>query len=1213
MKCLFMGISFGPIKKYITNLVGQLRREAKMSKNNKQLSNSFSTGSGGGHFEAHVQASFVALMLTGGYAPCLPCWRITEIKLQGKIDGYNTDDLIVFVDKTDSKERRRLLGQVKHSIHITQNDRVFSEVIQAVWNDFNNSRVFTKGKDIIALITGPLSATDFHNVQWLLSQARHTKNADEFYRNVEQANFSPTKSGEKLKVIQHHLKLANNNVEVSKDEIYYFLNHFHLLGYDLGKDVGVVLSLLHSHISQFNQQYPQWAWSRVVDIVQTWNQDAGTITPEKLPEDLKEAFKQPSFAHIPTELTVTQHEPAKTNWSQHQHATDLALVNLVGAWNEKNEADIDILIRVITESYSTWVPKAREILQLSDSPFKLRNGLWMIMERASLWDALGSRIFDQNLDAFKDSVVSVLTERDPSFELPKKDRYAASIHGKVLNHSPALRKGLSEGLALLGSRPWALVNCSHGKAEVTAVLAIREIFKNADSVLWGSLNSLLPILAEAVPDEFLDAVENALHSKPCPFDDLFSQEGDGITGGNYMTGLLWALEGLAWDEKDLVRVCVILGELANHDPGGKWANRPANSLSTILLPWLPQTIASIEKRKVTVQTLCREWPDVAWKLIISLLPNQHQMSMGSYKPSWRNTIPEDWEKGVTDHEYWEQVSFYGELAVSMASYDTIMLEELIDHFNNLPKPAFDRLLEVLSSDAISGLPENERLSLWDRLTKFTSQHRRFSDAKWALSNDLLSSIEVIADKLAPSNPLNLYQHLFSDRDFDLYEENDNWEEQQKKLDERRQKAVEEILNLGGVNTIIKFAEAVESPGQVGHSLGRVADEDIDTVLLPAYLGVENPKLSIFIGGYVWSRHYINGWSWDDEIDKAGWSAGQISQFLSYLPFTKETWIRAAEWLGDSQGDYWLRTNVNPYQAKSDLDIAIEKLIEYGRPNAAINCLNRIRHAKQPINIGQCVRALLAALSSSEPSYSMDAYHIVELIKALQEIPEVVPDDLFRVEWAYLPLLDHHRRAAPKLLENRLASDPEFFCEVIRLIYRSKKSDVTTNEPSEETKAIATNAWRLLHEWCTPPGMQEDGSFNDAHFSSWLQRVKEICTESGHLEVALIYVGEVLIHCPSDTNGLWINHTVADALNARDAEDMRSGFRTGIFNSRGVHWVDPTGKPERELAEQYRQKAEDVENTGYQRFAVTLRSLSESYDREAERIVTEHKRDDKDDE
>ena len=69
--------------------------------------------------------------------------------------------------------------------------------------------------------------------------------------------------------------------------------------------------------------------------------------------------------------------------------------------------------------------------------------------------------------------------------------------------------------------------------------------------------------------------------------------------------------------------------------------------------------------------------------------------------------------------------------------------------------------------------------------------------------------------------------------------------------------------------------------------------------------------------------------------------------------------------------------------------------------------------------------------------------------------------------------------------------------------------------------------------------------------------------------------------------------------------MRNGFRTGTYNSRGVHWVDPTGKPEKELAEQFRSKAEEVENAGFQRFAATLRDLAEGYDREAQQIINEH--------
>lgn len=1176
----------------------------------KNLSNPFSTGGGGPHFEAHVQASFVALMLTGGHAPCLPCWPIKEIKLQGKIDGYDTDDLIVFVENPDNMERRRLLGNIKSSIAITQESSRFSAVIQAAWNDFNNPEVFTKGKDVIALITGPISATDAHNVQWLLNQARHTKNVDEFFLNQRRAYFSPPKSTEKLDVIQHHLKIANSGKEVSKDELYDFLNHFHLLGYDLGNEVGVVLSLLHSHISQFQQQYPQWVWSRVVDIVQTWNQDAGTITPGKLPEDLLEAFKQKAVTEMPEEFKATEENP-RTDWAQHPDATYLAFVALIGAWNEKSNCDLEAITQMLGIGYDAWLQKAREILHCPDSPLSLKNGIWKVVNRAELWDLLGSRILDQNLDTFRALAATVLKETDPAFELPTQERYAASIHGKVLECSSALRKGIAEGLAILGSQPDSCSNCSQGKAETTCVLVIREILSDADWALWGSLNSLLPALAEGAPSEFLGAVEKALRMTPSPFDELFAQEGNGITGGNYITGLLWALEGLAWDEQYLVRCSVVLGELASHDPGGQWSNRPSNSLATILLPWLPQTLASVDKRKVAVQTLLKEWPDIAWNLIIQLLPDQHRTSSGSHKPNWRKTIPDDWEKGVTHQEYWQQVSFYAELAVGAAGYDTARLSELIDHFDHLPKPTFDRLGEVLASQTISELPEDQRLLLWDRLTKFTNKHRRFSDAKWALPEEMITRIENVSEQLAPTNPLNLYKHLFTDRDFDLFEENGDWEEQRKKLDARRETAITEIFQQNGVEGVIRFAESVASPSQVGHSLGAMADEVIELTILPHFLDTTDNKHKALASGFIWRRHHIKGWEWCDNVDKSGWTPGQIGQFLAYLPFTKEAWDRTSEWLKENQDEYWCRTGANAYQADGDLAIAIERLIEHGRPHSAINCLDRMRHAKQAIDVDQCVRALLAALSSSEPTYTMDGYHIVELIKLLQSEPSVSQEDLFKVEWAYLPLLDHDRGAAPKLLESRLAGDPEFFCEAIRLIYRSKKEDQPSEEPAEDSKAIASNAWRLLHEWKTPPGSQKDEAFSAEHFNEWLQRVKTLCAESGHLEVALINIGEVLIHAPSDPDGLWIHQAVATALNDRDAEDMRDGFRTGTYNSRGVHWVDPTGKPENELAEQFRRKAEDVENAGFQRFAVTLRGLAESYEREAERVINEHKNRDDD--
>ena len=894
----------------------------------------------------------------------------------------------------------------------------------------------------------------------------------------------------------------------------------------------------------------------------------------------------------------------ETNWAQHPDASYLALAILIGSWQDKGPYDIEVVTQLFGISYEEWLKKAREILHCSASPLTLKNGIWSVVNRAELCNQLGSRILDQNLDMFRTLAITVLKEPDPAFDLPVEERYAASIHGKQLKYSSTLRNGIAEGLAIMSSHPHVFTNCSQGKSEATCVLVIRELFAGSDWVLWGSLNRVLPILAETAPSEFLDAVEKSMRLSPCPFDELFSQESTGITGNNYLTGLLWALEGIAWDEQYLVRVCVVLGELASHDPDGQWANRPSNSLVTIFLPWRPQTLASIGKRKVAIQTLFNEWPEVAWKLIIQLLPDQCQTSFGTHKPKWRMVIPDDGGKGVTDQEYLEQSSFYAEFAVAAAGKDPARLSTMINIFGSLTKPAFDQLLQILVSPIITELPEEERLSIWDHLTRFTNKHRRFADAEWALPDELVIHIEKVAEQLAPKNPFNLYQRLFTERDFDLYEDNDDWEKQRKILDSRRDAAILEIFKQDGIVGVIRFCKSTSLSGNIGRALGDIEDDIIEKTLLPHFLETPDNKLKELVSNFIWRRYHRYGWEWCDNIDKSDWSPRQLGEFLVCLPFIEETWNRTYEWLQTHEGEYWSRTAANPFQADNYPATAIDKLIEYGRPHAAINCLSIMRYAKKEINIVQCVKALRDAVSSSEPHHDMDGYNIIELIKFLQQDLTVNQGDLFNIEWAYVSLLNHDRGAAPKLLENRLANNHDFFCELIRLIYASDKEEQICKETSGESNVIR-NAFRLLSEWKTPPGTQQDGTFSKECFTDWLQSVKVSCSKSGHLDAALNHIGQVLVYTLPDPDGLWINRVVAAALNDRDADEMRIGFRKAKYNSRGAHWVDPTGKPERALAEQFRGKAEDIENAGFQRFAIILRELADDYEREAGWVISNH--------
>jgi len=897
--------------------------------------------------------------------------------------------------------------------------------------------------------------------------------------------------------------------------------------------------------------------------------------------------------------------PPYVNWDT---ARELAQAALAGQWNANNPADLRAVEEMLGKNYGEWIETLRVNALRSDSPLIQTDEWWRFVARGEAWNALGNRIADCDLDRFEATAVAVLSERDPKFDLPKDERFAACIHGKDLEHSSVLRKGIAETLALLGSRPKALSECSQGKAETTAVLVVRQLLNKASWERWASLDTHMPLLAEASPDEFLDAVESALVDlSSAPFHEIFAQEGTGGIGGwNYMSGLLWALESLAWCSDYLPRVSVILADIASIDPGGNWANRPANSLADIYLPWHVQTTAPFEKRKSAIGAVLKEQPEVGWSLLLALLPHSHGFTSGCHKPVWREFIPRDWKNSVLRSDYWEQITAFTELAVELAKQDSDKLVALIGRLSDLPKAAHESLLSHLSSYAVTGLAEGERLPIWEKLDEIVRQNRKFSDADWALPEEAIGNIEETSNLLAPSAPEFKYHHLFSDRDFDLFDEKGSYEEQRNRLDEARQAAVNEILSGAGFAGCLDFASKVASPYEVGRALGIVAPDETEAEILPVLLDSDDDFLARLVAGFVWARFWDRRVEWVDGVHCREWTTDHRVKFLTLLPFEDEIWERVTTHLGEaSEGLYWKDARVNPYGRNRDLSVAIEKLLTYGREGAAVMCIACSADDKGSLDESLATRALIAVLESEGGIAELDNYQAVNLIKRLQESGTADQDALFRIEWNFLPWLDRFSSGSPVTLEKRLAEDPAFFAEAVGLVFRSKHDEKEEPaEPDEKKQSLARNAYKLLTEWRRCPGLSDDGTLNAQAFSDWINEARRITEETGHAEVAQIQIGHVLIYAPSDPGDLWIHEAVATVLNYRDTEEMRSGFTTELFNHRGVHGFTH-GKEERELAAKNREKAEALDSKGFTRFGTAMREFAEQYDRQAER---EEKRD-----
>lgn len=894
-------------------------------------------------------------------------------------------------------------------------------------------------------------------------------------------------------------------------------------------------------------------------------------------------------------LRCLQGLSAMPEWAQMSDASEIAIAMLLGGWVESIPGDCAAVEGIVGKQYGEWISVVRNITSSTSTPLQLRNGIWHMTSRFESWQLLGRLLFDDTVWRFKEFAVSVLREPDPALDLEPDQRFAASVYGKERLHSSRLRKGLAETLALMGTFPNALSSCVDGTRDSISRSAVKEILADCNWALWASLNDVLPLLAEAAPDAFLDAVDSAIHSDSGAFNGVFAQEDPGAMGRTYITGVLWGLETLAWEPAYLVQACRVLADLAAIDPGGNWANRPSNSMTTILLPWLPQTCATTEKRHAAVRLVAKRQPDVGWKLLISLLPENHSSSSGAHKPIWRPFIPEDWTQGVLRSQHWEDVLFYSNFALEMAGNDVERLSLLVDGYFNLPIEARQKLRERMSSEGVQALSEDLRFRLWQALNHLTTNHRRFADSEnWKVPEGSLEELDVISDLLRPTAPEVRHKRLFAGNDFDLYEETDNFEEQEAKLAVRRQEAVGEIYSAGGKELLIAFTKEVGEPWRVGSALGSLGQPEYDQWILPALLKADENSLVQFAGGYVWGRYRAAGWQWVDSLPLSDWSNAELGQFFTFLPFCEETWKRVASSMAADESAYWQKASANPYEATGGLVSALEKLVGYDRPDVAIRCMQMMLHKTKTLPSDVAVKALLAL----NANHRLDAYAIGTVLSYLQKNAPEKEKEIRGIEWKFMPFLGRFNNGQPVFLSRWLAEDPDFFCEVMQTLYRSKKAEEDRLEPSEEAKSKARTAYHLLDEWKLPPGSLSDGTFSAEALTQWVNAVKAKCIESGHWEVAENQIGQVLCYAPVDEEGLWLD-SVCGILDRDGHDRMRSGITMEIRNGRGVYTPDG-GKWETAAAEEWEKKADRAENKGFALVAQELRRLATSYRHDAER-------------
>lgn len=895
-------------------------------------------------------------------------------------------------------------------------------------------------------------------------------------------------------------------------------------------------------------------------------------------------------------------------WAKPENAAPLLPLVLLGAWSDRSEEDRKLVERFTGQSYSEIQKLATRWINQPDAPIRLVEGIYSFVSREDSWRLLSPFFTKDLLDSFGKIALEILGEDDPRFDMPAEERYLAGVRKILPRFSPQVREGIAETIALLGARG---DNTPQGAAEGAswrAAVLVRQVLEDASSKRWFSLAYVLPLLAEAAPDEFLSALETQLRQESPAVAALFEKNADGLFSSSRHTSLMWALEHLAWDASHLSRVALILADLISIDTGGRTHPRPAGVLHDIFRFWYPQTGATIDERLQVLDLLAKRKPEVAWNVLTALVAQGQDTASPGSKPRWRE-YDSSQIKAITYGDIDRQVDWAARRIVSLASTETTKWQILLKDFARLPVVIRDAAIQWLDAVDPESLERSVRIQIWEGLRHLVREHRFFHDAFWALPPAKVNELAAIEMKWAPNDPIVRNKWLFGYGGHIEFGDADTpYEERERMIRESQLAATKEIFDSKGLNGLLELSAVASAPHLVGVMAAELELVKQWEQIVPAKLLPIDGTDRMFALAYVGKRIGIEGHSFIENLGLEDWSIEAVAEFALAMNFQRKTWEMLRRRRPEAEGIYWNR--VNPYAGHlpvDELEEAARCLLKVGRAVVAASCVFSAHHAnKRPdwALVADVIDAASLASGKAEtdmPVNSHFVWELCELVKYVQDHPSADHDRLVRLEYRFLPLARHHN-FSPKTLHNELSRNPAFFAELIEARFCSKAESKNKDRvPNPDKAAIAEAAYRLLESWTRIPGSRPDGSIDASVLKTWIEDARKLCAASDRIEICDVMLGEQLSCAPADPDGLWPCEAVREILESVPTDEILRGFDVGVANQRGVVTKSMTegGEQERELTRKYLEHANKLK-LAWPRTALALRRIAESYESQAKR-------------
>lgn len=884
-----------------------------------------------------------------------------------------------------------------------------------------------------------------------------------------------------------------------------------------------------------------------------------------------------------------------------EKAESLVPFLLAGAWVGSAGLDQAILSHLTTKAYQDAEDELRSFIKMPDAPVERYDNLWTMRASVDAFINLGHRIGRKHLHLFKQVVEMVFSKAAEQHKPPTADQPFPAYSGKGsgLAHSEYLKDGLMNTLlhmaVLHEEADFEPSDCSPEAFVRGIVDSLPGL--SSDYRMMASLDNQLPLLAEAAPSSFLEALEHLLEGDKAGIRPIFEEHPGLLTPVTYHTGLLWALEILAWNPQLLRRVAHILAELAAIDPGGALGNRPINSLRGVFLSWTPGTAASTQHRLGVLESTIQTVPSIAWPLLSLLLPRYSDTNSPTAKPKFREYEYEETES-LTYGLVWESETRIVSLALGIIGQDPERWKTLIEAMGAIPDAAFDEAVVLLESALEKAAPD-ERMEIWKCLNREVLHHQRYASTDWAMSAERTDKLTPIVAAFGPVSMIENKSWLFDD--WTPAVDASYGTDLIRRVDAARLELLTDIRATRGVAGIVQLVKLAKLPRIVistvsGLGLAQAELFEIYQALLASDLA-ERDLLAALVVAHGAKRFEM---SWmcavQESLQRGDFEPDRIARVLGMLDDEVNDWEYVASFGSEVEQAYWKLKFPIPLEGdRSKLIYAVGKYTEAQRAAAALTIIAR---ELPKITTEEIIRLLISAVAEqnngadSDPAFRF--FDIDEVFNELAGRDDITPEQLAGLEFRYFAVLRSKSLTIYKLMLTR----PNLFMEMVCKAFKARSDE--PKDISETERLQACTAYKLLKGLETLPGQAEQ-EVDAETLLDWCAEVRRLAKESDREDVAEQLIGQILAHSPlSSRDKAWPHEAVRRAIESLSSDAIERGICIERFNMRGVvsKAMDEGGDQERALARQSSDWANIVSSSV--RTSTMLRRIAQSWEEDAKR-------------